>query len=203
MMRDGFVSWVIVVFAIGVAPTLAQKRIADQREYELYQQTGAEREPIRRLAILLEWEAAYPTTDFQRERLLWFAISYKESGQATNAFTRAMQLLKLDSKDIEGLYMIATIAPTLEAPSLDQVRATEDAANNILSRAHELARIATAKPQAVTEAATTQPVDPETERVVRLLREWRRSKRIRTAADVESEFRTVAETALAWVRKSK
>src|SRR5882762_6183090 len=144
-MRDSLVLRIIVVFAIGVAPTLAQKRIADQREYELYQQVSREREPIKRLAVLLEWETAYPNTDFQRERLVWLAVSYKESGQAANSFMRATQLLKLDPRDINALYMIATVAPTLEAPSPDQVRVTEDAANSILSQAHELAVLATPK----------------------------------------------------------
>jgi hypothetical protein len=36
--------------------------------------------------------------------------------------------------------------------------------------------------------------------VAALLRDWRRNKRIRTAADVESEVRKVAEKALAWAK---
>jgi len=33
-----------------------------------------------------------------------------------------------------------------------------------------------------------------------LIREWRRGKRIRTAADVENELRQAAEKALTWVK---
>jgi hypothetical protein len=115
-------------------------------------------------------------------------------------------MLKSDPRDINALVMIAKIGPTLEAPSLDQLKVVEEAAVNILTLAPILARAATAQPvqtRAVVDATTLQASDPETHRVVEFIREWRRSRPIKTAADVEGEFSAIAEPALAWARKSK
>jgi hypothetical protein len=56
-----------------VFQTLAQKRIADQREYELFTQVVQEREPAIKITLLLAWEANYPDSDYKRERSLMLA----------------------------------------------------------------------------------------------------------------------------------
>jgi hypothetical protein len=122
------------------------------------------------------------------------ASAYQGVGRTVEAFARATELFTLDSRDTAASLMIAALAIRLEAPSPDQIKITEEAANNLLSHA------ATAAPQAAADNGLQTPTDPETERVAALLRDWRRNTRIRTAADVDSEVRKVAEKALAWVK---
>jgi hypothetical protein len=189
----------LVLLAVALAePASTQKRWANAAEYELYRRAREEVEPTRQIQVLLEWEAVHPGSEFQRERIAMLIIAYKSAGRPADAFARATLLFKLDSKDIGGSYMVAALAPSLQAPSPDQIRITEEAANHFLSQAAEVGRVATAAVQPAADTGPQQGSDPETERVVELIREVRRGKRIRTAADVESELRGVAERALAW-----
>ena len=193
----------LLAFALA-APASAQKRWANAAEYELFERASNERDPALQIDLLLEWETANPNSEFQPERLAFFINAYKNAGRPVDAFARATQLFKLDPANITASGMIAALAPSLEAPSPDQIKITEEAASHLLAQAAELGRAATAVPAAV-EAAPPQASDPQNERVIAFLRQWRqesrRNKRIRTAAEVESEIRAVAEKALAWVRE--
>lgn len=205
-MRRLFLPVIIFGLVMGMVPAIAQRHIADQRELNLFRQVSTEPDALKRLVTLQEWEVLYPNSDFRRERMLYFSAAYKESGQVANALQIATQMLNLDPRDIKALMMIVKIGPTLEAPSLDQVKAVEDAALNILYLAPELAQAATAPripKQGVADATAIQANDPEMERTIQMIREWRRNWPIKTAADVESEFRAIAETALAWARKPR
>jgi hypothetical protein len=137
------------------------------------------------------------------ERLAFFINAYKNAGRPADAFARATQLFKLDSASITASGMIAALAPILDAPSPEQISITEEAANHLLGQAAELGRAATAVTQ--TPADTAQASDPEIERVVAFLRQWRlesrSNKHIRTAVEVEGEIRAVAEKALACVKE--
>ncbi|MBI3474039.1 MAG: hypothetical protein HY013_22005 [Candidatus Solibacter usitatus] len=196
-------SFLLGMFALALAfPAPAQKRIADQREYELFQRATSEASPLERIASLLEWEAAYPNTGFQRERILMFAAAYKDAGQLVNAFNRATQLLKLDPANVTAMWVIASAAPALPAPTSEQIKTTEDAANHLLSRARDISRAAVPTP-VVPDAAPQRISDPETERLAELLREWRRARRIRDArgaAGMEQDLKAVAERALTWAK---
>jgi hypothetical protein len=187
------------------APASAQKRWANAAEYELFQRASNERDPALQIEILLEWETANPNSEFQPERLASFVNAYKNAGRPVDAFARATQLFKLDPASVTAAGMIASLAPVLDAPSPEQIKITEEAANHLLAQAAALGRAATAVPQAAAE--TAQASDPETERVIAFLRQWRqesrRNKHIRTAEEVENEIRTVAEKALAWVKEVK
>jgi hypothetical protein len=205
-VKKGLPMWNRRLFALLVlalaAPASAQRRWAGAAEYELYQRAYNEVEPTRQIGVLLEWEADFPSSEFQRERMAMLILAYKNAGRPVDAFARATQLFKLDSTDINGSYMVATLAPSLKAPSPGQIRITEEAANNLLSRAPEIGRAATAVTQPAMETTSQEVSDPERERVVSLIRQWRRGKRIRTAADVEGEIRRVAERALAWAKSN-
>src|SRR5438067_9800649 len=102
-MRCSLGALVVAVLTIGVVPAIAQKRIADQREFDLFQQASTEPEPLKRLDALKEWESSYPNSEFRRERLLFFAVAYKDSGRAAKSLESATQMLQLDPKDIQAL----------------------------------------------------------------------------------------------------
>ena len=201
-MRD---KWLFVLLAVALAaPASAQKSWANAAEYEHFERASHERDPARQIDLLLEWETAYPSSDYQPERLAFLINAYKNTGRPVDAFGRATELLKLEPGGLTGLSMIAALAPSLETPSPDQIKITEDAANRLLARAAEIGRMATAVTQAAGDTTPQAPNDSHAQRVVEPLRQWRqdsrRAKPIRTAADVESEIRTVAEKALAWAK---
>src|SRR5258708_6636523 len=102
-MRCLFLPMIVIGVAVGTLPAIAQRRIADQREFDLFQQASTEHDALKRLVALREWEASYPNSDFRRERMLFFSVAYKESGQLANALQIATQMLKLDPRDINAL----------------------------------------------------------------------------------------------------
>jgi hypothetical protein len=199
------IRWLLALLALALAaPASAQKNWANAAEYELCERATHEKDPALQIGILLEWETAYPNSEFQAERLAFLINAYKNAGQTVHAFARATQLFKLDPATASGT--IAALAPSIDAPTPEQIKITEDAANILLARAAELARGATTAPQAGADTAPQPPSDPETQRVIAFLRQWRqesrRGKHIPTAAEVESEITAVAEKALSWVKSN-
>lgn len=198
-------TWLLALLALAIiAPVSAQKNWANAAEYELFERAGNERVPALQIKILLEWETANPNSDFQTDRLAFFVNAYQNAGRPVDAFARATQLFKLDPASITAAGMLATLAPAIDAPSPEQIEITEKAANYLLAEAAEIGRAATAVPQAAGDTAPPHASDPQIERVLAVLRQWRqesrRNQRIRTAAEVESEIRAVAEKALAWAK---
>jgi len=195
----------LLLFAL-TATVSAQRRWANAAEYELFQQAIREADPARKIEVLLEWEAAYPSSEYHKDGIVILMNAYKNAGQSAEAFARATQLFKLDSRDISATSMIAALAPSIQAPSPAQIKVTEEAANNLHSQAAEVGRTATAPRQVATDTTSQEPSNAEAERVSALLREWRRdrsrSKHSPAAAEVESEVRKVAEKALAWAKSS-
>lgn len=197
--------WLVLLVWSLPLPIYAQRHYASAEEYEFSQEATQARDPAERIQLLRDWEAAYPSSDFRQERTLMLANAYQSAGRPLEAFTQAAQLLQLDPSGINGCYMVAFVAPSLSDPSADQVKLAEEAARTLLARAPAVSQAlmtpVVAPPHPESADATTAVVsDPETERVLALLREWRRHKRVRTAADVESEFKAVAEKALSWAK---
>ncbi len=186
------------------APAAAQKNWANAAEYDLFDRASHEKDPAVQIEVLLEWETANPDSDYKLERLAMLANAYKNAGRPADAFSRASQLFKLDPGSVTAAGAIAAMALSLDTPTPEQIKITEKAANLLLARAAELGRAATAVAQPPADATPAKPADAESERVVAFLRQWRqassRGKRIRTAAEVESEITAVAEKALAWVK---
>src|SRR5579862_3417217 len=184
-------------------PAFAEKHWANAAEYEFQDRASHEKDPAVQIEVLLEWETANPDSDYKLERLAMLANAYKNAGRPADAFSCATQLLKLDPGNISASGMIASWALSLEAPTHEQIEITEQAANYLLSQAAELGRAATTVAQPPADTTPQKANDPESERVIAFLRQWRqastRGKHIRTAAEVEREITAVAEKALAWV----
>jgi hypothetical protein len=186
------------------APVSARKNWANAAEYDLHDRATHERDPALQIEILLEWETANPNSEYQAERLALLINAYKNAGRPAGAFARATQLFKLDPGSITAAGALADLALSLEAPSSEQIKTTEEAAILLLSRAAELGRAATTVLQPPADAAQPKPNDAESERVIAFLRQWRQESRrgqhSRTAAEVEREITAVAQKALAWVK---
>jgi hypothetical protein len=190
----------IFAFALG-CPAFAQVRPVSSEEFEFFQRVNQERQPARQISVLLEWEAAFPNSAWQRERILFLVSAYKDAGQFVNSFTSATRLLELNPKDLTAWYSLVNIAPLLENPSPEQIGVTEQAANNLLSSP----RVAPPITDAGTQVADAQPErtsDPEVERVDAFLREIRNRNHLEPV-DAERKVRRAAETALVWTRNQK
>jgi hypothetical protein len=188
----------VLVLALAVSG-FAQKQWANKEEYDLYDRISMETEVIQQIVLLREWESRYPDTDFKQERNLLLVAGYRKLGKSHDAFTLATQLLDIDPFDAAALYLMVTVAPTLENPSAEQITATENAAKKLLiprPRAKDVP--APAETQATTGPASGRAPDPEARLVDELIREMRKGARV---ADPEKELRDIAEAALEWVRR--
>jgi hypothetical protein len=190
-----------VIGLIIALPASSQRRWADAREYQLSQAVSVETDPVRQIELLKVWESGYPKSDFAWERGVWFAFAYKRAGRPADAFAHAVELFHLDAKNVSGSLMIAELVPLLSTASANQVKIVKQTADNLLVHATEIGRTVTAVQDAEQASAAPQgAIDPQTERVVALIREWRVGKRLRTATDVENEIRRVAAGALDWAK---
>jgi hypothetical protein len=197
--------WLLTFLALALAALVsAQRNWANAAEYDLHDRATHEKDPAVQIEVLLEWESANPNSEFKAERLALLINAYKNAGRPADAFARATQLFKLDPGSTTASGAIAALALSLVAPSPEQIKITEEAANLLLARAAELGRAATTVAQPLVDTAPQKANDPESERVIAFLRQWRqesqRGKHIRTAAEIESEITAVAEKALAWVK---
>ncbi len=175
------------------------QRVADQQEYDLVRRAGQERDAATQLRLLREWEAAYPTSELQRSRIQMFVDAYERLGQLTDAFAQAVQLFKLDAKDIMASAYVSAIGPRLPAPSRDQIDATREAAANLLLRVPELGRAQRARAQMEDGARPQRVSDPDLRRLSEFITELRR-ERSNSGPDEATALKAVAERALAWVQ---
>ncbi len=175
------------------------QRVADQQEYDLVRRAGQERDAATQLRLLSEWEAAYPTSELQRSRIQMFVDAYERLGQLTDAFAQAVQLFKLDAKDIMASAYVSAIGPRLPAPSRDQIDATREAAANLLLRVPELGRAQRARAQMEDGARPQRVSDPDLRRLSEFITELRR-ERSNSGPDEATALKAVAERALAWVQ---
>ncbi|HEY3298919.1 MAG TPA: hypothetical protein VGK34_09715 [Armatimonadota bacterium] len=193
------VTLILLVLAFSVS-VYAQRNWASASEYDLFNQIVGEKDANRQLELLKQWESRYPNTEFRRERILTMALAYERVGQSANAFFNAKQLLNFDSSDISALGLIVKIGPSLQTPSPDQIRITEEAANRILLQLSRKRLESARSPEMPVDTVSGQAKAPEEKRVDGLLGEMRHGKR---DVDVEALPRSAAESALDWVRSVK
>ncbi|WP_321475697.1 hypothetical protein [uncultured Paludibaculum sp.] len=182
------------------APVSPQRHWADAREYELGRRATEQPDPDERIRALLQWEAAYPTSEFERERAVALVGAYQAASRTVEAFARAVQAFQLHPKELAESILVAELAPRLALPSPSQVEVVKTAARNILDLAPETARQQSAQAAAIGARDISATNDPEAQRVVAMIRAWRRGKPTRTTAEIEREIRQVAEAALDWAK---
>jgi hypothetical protein len=101
----------IMTMAIGAQPPLRKWRNGE--EYNLAAKASAESDPKQRIPLLLEGSARYPPNDFERERLISFALAFEQTGRARESFKRTREALTLNADDPSVFLLTASVEPTL------------------------------------------------------------------------------------------
>jgi hypothetical protein len=190
----------LTVGLVAEAQSPQQRRWAGAADYDLANGSFTEADPVRQIALLSEWATQYPTTEFERERLITFAIAFQRVGKLRDAFTCATELLSLDPDDSGALLLVAALGPTLPLASENQIATVTASAMKLLS--------GKVPPSPV--VATTSSIEPTDnskcsltlkQRVLAFVRQLRKGPVVPTDPSVTE--RQVAEAALEWAKKGK
>jgi hypothetical protein len=123
----------VAVLSLALSITVfGQKNWADKAEYDLYSSILSKTDPAQQIALIYEWQARYPQTEFARERLQQLAYANKMAGKPEEAFAVALQLLNLDGRDPDTLMIIVKLGPSLPNPTQEYIATITDAANKLL-----------------------------------------------------------------------
>ena len=115
------------------APAQKEKKVKDQGEYDLFTGVTKETDSHKKLALLTTWKEKYPDSDYKVERLQYFLATYQQLGQPAKMIETAKEILAIDPKDIQALYWISTLTPTLGNTSPDALDVGEKAGNGLLN----------------------------------------------------------------------
>ncbi|HEY6987700.1 MAG TPA: hypothetical protein VH369_04915 [Bryobacteraceae bacterium] len=165
--------------AAGQAPA---KNYKDRGEYDLFSKVTQTTDPKARLEVLNTWQDKYPQTDYSQERLQYYILTLSQLAQSDPAqrqplLNKCQELLKVDPKNANALYLIAFYGPAIGGanPSPELQSQVESASHAFISGADEAFSPAN-KPKNITEA------------------DFEKAKKIRLG---------VAHNALAWVATAK
>ena len=114
----------------GQAP---QKNWKDRGEYDLYDSITKEAGAAKKLELLNAWKEKYPATDFKQERLQLYLTTYQALNQPAKMVETAQEMLANDPKDLQALYWIAFLTPSLGKNTEDVLQPGEKAASGLLS----------------------------------------------------------------------
>ena len=110
-----------------------KKQYKDQQEYTLYDSATKETDGNKKLTLLNTWKEKYADSDFKKERLQLFLTTYQQLGQPAKMVDTAKEILAIDPKDIQALYWITFLTPTLGTASADALDTADKAANGLLN----------------------------------------------------------------------
>jgi tetratricopeptide (TPR) repeat protein len=127
-----------VIIGIGVNAAVAQtppkeKKVKDQAEYDLYNNSIKTTDPAKRLTYLNEWKDKYPESDFKDVRLLVFLATYRALNQPAKEIATANEMLATDPKEPNALLSLTQLTRTYpQPPTPDSLAAGEKAAHALL-----------------------------------------------------------------------
>ena len=107
----------------------SQKKVKDQGEYDLFTAVTKEQDNNKKLQLLDTWKQKYPDSDFKVDRLQLYIQTYQKLGQMPKIIETAKEILAIDPKDVQALYWITFLTPTIGNNSPDALDAGEKAAN--------------------------------------------------------------------------
>src|SRR5690242_4190209 len=110
-----------------------QKKGKDQGEYDLYNGAVKETDPNKKLGLLTTWKEKYPDSDCKIERLQLMLATYQQLGKPDKMIDTAKEILAVDPKDIQALYWITFLSPSMNNNSPDALALATKAANGLLS----------------------------------------------------------------------
>lgn len=185
------------VMLLSVFALAQQREWASRAEYELAQQATEESDLKQKITLLLQWQTAYPASQFNRERTRALANSYREEGNLNESLVYATRLLEWEPDSHGVLAMIASIGPLLQNPSEQQIATVENAAKRLLASPPQRQRPVTAVPP----PPSSQEPDPESLRVDSFLGQMRQGQKQKwPSVEYDQRNRLTAEKALEWVR---
>jgi len=110
-----------------------KKNWKDQAEYDLFASITKETDNNKKLSLLDSWKQKYPSTDFKQERLQLYLTTYQGLGQPAKMIETAKEMLANDPKDLQALYWIAFLTPTMNNTSPEALDQAEKAGNGLLA----------------------------------------------------------------------
>ncbi len=111
-----------------------QKNWKDRAEWELYDAIVKATDANKRLELLNTWQQKYPQTDFQEERWLLYTQVYQQLGRAKEMWDAAVQLLKINPENIQGLYYITSLTVSMADTSPDRLSMGQKCAHALLDK---------------------------------------------------------------------
>ncbi len=114
------------------APAQPQKKVKDQGEYDLFNSVTKETDPNKKLGLLNTWKEKYPDSDYKVERLQYLLATYQQLGKPDKMIDTAKEILAIDPKDIQALYWITFLSPSMGNNNADALALAGKAANGLL-----------------------------------------------------------------------
>jgi tetratricopeptide (TPR) repeat protein len=127
----------------------------DRAEYDLVQSIDKTQDPKQKLTLLDQWRTKYPNTDFKQLRLEQYLNVYKQLNDAAKMLETTQEILKLDPKNLNGLYWTNLLIVSMNDTSPAKLDLGERAGNALLSNLDELFA-PDKKPAGATDAAWRQ-----------------------------------------------
>jgi hypothetical protein len=192
-----------LALALAAGAQSPPKQWAGADEYDRASVALEERDPAKRIVLLREWTERYAKTEFERERLISFAMAYQQIGDTRESLKSAVGALRSSADDPSILLFIAALGPMLTAPTDSEVATISASAVKLLSISLRPKPYGAAAPHPQPTADPASLVDPETQRVLAFVRRLRAARASSAEADPEVIKRQIAEAALQWAKSSR
>lgn len=149
------------------APGTAEKKVKDQGEYDIYNQTIKDQaNPAAQIKDLDTWTQKYPESDYKDDRLYYYVQAYNGTNQPAKVLEVGSQLIARDLKKVfpdpkvaqyilTVLYMTSVNVQKLPAATPEQLAVGEKAAHQLQEFVPNFFTAAS-KPAGVTDAAWTE-----------------------------------------------
>ncbi len=150
MLVNVLLKLIAIASLLGVAAWAQQQQASpwkDRAEYDLYNSIIKEQDNNKKVQLLDQWTAKYPETNFKEARLLLYTQAYQALGQAQKMYDSAIDLLKVNPKNIQGLYYVTSLTTTMGKTDSAFLATGEKSAKELLA---ELAKLE--KPANLSEA---------------------------------------------------
>ncbi|MCP5118962.1 MAG: hypothetical protein GY953_49780 [bacterium] len=93
----------------------------DRAEYDLYNAMLKEQDPTKKVQQLDTYLEKYPETKFKENCLLLYVMAYQSLKQGDKMYDAALELLKLNPKNFQGMYYITQLTVTSANTSADRL----------------------------------------------------------------------------------
>ena len=104
----------------------------DQAEYDLYQSIVNEKDPAAKVKLLDKYSEAYTESQFKESILVMYTQAYQAQQQVDKMYEAVLELLKLNPKNMTGLYFVTTLTLTMADTSAERLATGEKYSNALL-----------------------------------------------------------------------